>query len=84
MGTLAAGNLVAAEAAAYDLPFHPLAEARALVELYAEKGDRIADSISRIERDRRRLSQALSLRTIERNVLLLIGGFGGEKDGACL
>jgi hypothetical protein len=37
---LAAGNLPAAEQAAFELPFIPLAEARALVELYAEKGDR--------------------------------------------
>jgi hypothetical protein len=37
---LAAGNLPAAEAAAFDLAFIPLADARALVELYAEKGDR--------------------------------------------
>ena len=37
---LAAGNLIAAEQAAFEVPFVPLAEARALVELYAEKGDR--------------------------------------------
>jgi hypothetical protein len=37
---LAAGNIVAAEQAAFDVPFVPLTEARALVELYAEKGDR--------------------------------------------
>ena len=37
---LAAGNLLAAESAAFDLAFIPLADARALVELYAEKGDR--------------------------------------------
>ena len=37
---LAAGNLTAAEQAAFEIPFIPLAEARALVELYAEKGDR--------------------------------------------
>ncbi len=37
---LAAGNLIAAEQAAFEIPFVPLAEARALVELYAEKGDR--------------------------------------------
>jgi hypothetical protein len=37
---LASGNLPAAEAAAFDLAFIPLADARALVELYAEKGDR--------------------------------------------
>ena len=37
---LAAGNLLAAENAAFDLAFIPLADARALVELYAEKGDR--------------------------------------------
>ena len=37
---LAAGNLNAAEQAAFEVPFVPLAEARALVELYAEKGDR--------------------------------------------
>jgi hypothetical protein len=36
---LAAGNLTAAEQAAFEVPFVPLAEARALVELYAEKGD---------------------------------------------
>jgi hypothetical protein len=35
---LAAGNLPAAEAAAFDLAFIPLGDARALVELYAEKG----------------------------------------------
>ena len=38
--SLAACNLTAAEQAAFELPFIPLAEARALVELYAEKGDR--------------------------------------------
>ena len=37
---LAAGNLPAAEAAAFDLAFIPLADARALVELYAQAGDR--------------------------------------------
>lgn len=37
---LGAGNLPAAEAAAFELAFIPLADARALVELYAEKGDR--------------------------------------------
>lgn len=37
---LAAGNLIAAEQAAFEIPFVPLAAARALVELYAEKGDR--------------------------------------------
>ena len=37
---LAAGNLIAAEQAAFEVPFVPLAEARALVELYLEKGDR--------------------------------------------
>jgi hypothetical protein len=37
---LAAGNLTAAEQAAFEVPFVPLADARALVELYAEKGDR--------------------------------------------
>jgi hypothetical protein len=37
---LAAGNLTAAEQAAFELPFIPLAEARELVELYAEYGDR--------------------------------------------
>ncbi len=37
---LAAGNLPAAEGAAFDLAFIPLADARALVELYAENGDR--------------------------------------------
>ena len=37
---LAAGNLTAAEQAAFELPFIALADARALVELYAEKGDR--------------------------------------------
>jgi hypothetical protein len=36
---LAAGNLTAAEQAAFEVPFVPLADARALVELYAEKGD---------------------------------------------
>ena len=36
---LAAGNLTAAEEAAFEA-FVPLADARALVELYAEKGDR--------------------------------------------
>jgi hypothetical protein len=37
---LAAGNLPAAEQAAFELPFIPLVDARALVDLYAEKGDR--------------------------------------------
>ena len=37
---LAAGNIFAAEQAAFEVPFVPLTEARALVELYAEKGDR--------------------------------------------
>jgi hypothetical protein len=37
---LAAGNLIAAEQAAFEVAFVPLDEARALVELYAEKGDR--------------------------------------------
>ena len=37
---LAARNLIAAEQAAFEIPFIPLADARALVELYAEKGDR--------------------------------------------
>jgi len=37
---LAGGNLIAAEQAAFEVAFVPLAEARALVELYAEKGDR--------------------------------------------
>jgi hypothetical protein len=36
---LAAGNLTAAEQAAFEIPFIPLARARELVELYAEKGD---------------------------------------------
>jgi hypothetical protein len=36
---LAAGNLIAAEQAAFEISFIPLAEARLLVELYAEKGD---------------------------------------------
>ena len=36
---LAAGNLAAAEQAAFEIPFIPLASARTLVELYAEKGD---------------------------------------------
>ena len=36
---LAAGNLTAAEQAASEIPFIPLADARALVEPYAEKGD---------------------------------------------
>lgn len=36
---LDAGNLTAAEQAAFDLPFVPLSDARALIELYAEKGD---------------------------------------------
>jgi hypothetical protein len=34
------GNLTAAEQAAFEIPFLPLEDARALVELYAEKGDR--------------------------------------------
>ena len=34
------GNLTAAEQAAFELPFLPLVDARALLELYAEKGDR--------------------------------------------
>ena len=37
---LKAGNLIAAEQAAFEVSFVPLTEARALVELYAEKGDR--------------------------------------------
>ena len=37
---LAAGNLTAAEQAAFEVSFVPLTEARALVELYAEKSDR--------------------------------------------
>ena len=37
---LAAGNLTAADQAAFEIPFIPLPDARALVELYAEKGDR--------------------------------------------
>jgi hypothetical protein len=37
---LAAGNLIAAEQAAFDVPFVPLTGARALVVAYAEKGDR--------------------------------------------
>ena len=37
---LAAGNLTSAEQAAFEIAFVPLTEARALVELYAEKGDR--------------------------------------------
>jgi hypothetical protein len=32
-------NLTAAEQAAFERPFIPLVDARALVELYAEKGD---------------------------------------------
>jgi hypothetical protein len=36
---IAAGNLTAAEQAAFEVPFVPLTEARALVELYAEAGD---------------------------------------------
>jgi hypothetical protein len=36
----AAGNLTVAEQAAFEVPFVPLADACALVELYAEKGDR--------------------------------------------
>jgi hypothetical protein len=37
---LAVGSLPAAEAAAFALAFIPLADARSLVELYAENGDR--------------------------------------------
>ena len=37
---IAAGNLTAAEQAAFEVSFVPLVDARALVELYAEKGDR--------------------------------------------
>ena len=36
----AAGYLIAAQQAAFEVPFVPLTAARALVELYAEKGDR--------------------------------------------
>ena len=36
---LAAGNLIAAEQAAFEVAFVPLTEARSLVELYAENGD---------------------------------------------
>lgn len=35
---LAAGNLIAAEQAAFDVAFVPLAQARDLVELYAQEG----------------------------------------------
>jgi hypothetical protein len=41
---LAAGNLTAAKQAAFEVPFVPLADARALVELYGEKGDRKYES----------------------------------------
>jgi hypothetical protein len=34
------GNLIAAEQAAFEVAFVPLAQAGALVELYAAKGDR--------------------------------------------
>ena len=34
------GNLTAAEQAAFEIPYIPLPQARQLVELYAEKGDR--------------------------------------------
>lgn len=37
---LKAGNLIAAEQAAFEVAFVPLAEARVVVEVYAEKGDR--------------------------------------------
>ena len=37
---LAAGNLTAAEQAAFEVPYVPLEQARALVKLYAEKGDK--------------------------------------------
>ena len=36
---LAVGNLIAAEQAAFEISFIPLAQVRLLVELYAEKGD---------------------------------------------
>ncbi len=36
---LAAGNIIAAEQAAFEVPFVPLTEARALLELYAEQGE---------------------------------------------
>jgi hypothetical protein len=36
---LVAGNLTAAEQAAFEVPFIPVEQARTLVELYAEKGD---------------------------------------------
>ena len=36
---LAAGNLTAAEQASFEIAFISLADARELVELYAEKGD---------------------------------------------
>jgi len=36
---LAAGNLIAAEQAAFEVAFVPLAQAGELVELYADKGD---------------------------------------------
>ena len=36
---LAVGNLTAAEQAAFEVPFVPLTEARALLELYAEQGE---------------------------------------------
>ena len=37
---LAAGNPIADEQAAFEIPFIPLPDARALVELYAQKEDR--------------------------------------------
>ncbi len=37
------GNLIAADQAAFELAFIPLADARALVELYAQEGDRTCE-----------------------------------------
>ena len=56
---LAAGNLIAAKQAAFDVTSIPLAEARSLVELYAEKGDRKFDRASVADSRRRALGRAV-------------------------
>ena len=42
---LAAGNLIAAEQAAFEVAFVPLAQARALVELYADIATRSTSAL---------------------------------------
>ena len=72
--SLAACNLTAAEQAAFELPFIPLAEARALVELYAEKGDRKYERAA-LKYLTRYLSEANpSLADLAQVAVLLAGG----------